>query len=101
MDTRRWRLFGLHEEGDVQRNVPIVFSRANYAIADLREYNAADDVQTVYDEEIIREDNHSNTNNIKNIKFIIFRKALIEHFSQKWISHAIVWPSRNGVVEKN
>ena len=95
---------GLHEEGDVQRNVPIVFSRANNAISDLREYNAADNVQrlpTVYDEEIIHEDNHTNSNNIKNIKFITFRKALIEHFNQKWISHAVVWPSRNGVVEKN
>ena len=98
---------GWHENGDVQRNVPLLFARANCKNSYLRKFDASNSVSKIttdYSDGFDSEESHYDPQNIegKNISSITlkkFRQILIEHFNQKWLKNSVIWPSRNGVVK--
>ena len=69
-----------HENGNVQRNVQMVFARANCKNSDLRKFDASNSVSKIttdYSDEFDAEESHYNPQNIRKIFFL----ALIPNVS--------------------
>jgi hypothetical protein len=94
---------GWHENGVVEHNVPLIFSRVNGGLNNVREYDETmshDKIPIAYGiGDMIDEFPANNIKSIRKISFKSFRLILINHFQEKWLRNEVVWPSRTGVVE--